>query len=100
VVCQNVATGQEVTLSDPVSPWDCEAAGLAVTSGDQVALRLRGPVKRTATDVGGAVVGMTARRGNCTNRTTGQQVTLQYIGGATAASCGAAGLIMQPGEAV
>jgi hypothetical protein len=100
MVCQNVTTGQEVTLSAPVPPWDCEAAGLGVTPGDQVALRVRGPVKRKATDVGGAVAGMTPRRGSCTNLTTGQQVTLQYMGGATAASCGTAGLVMQPGEAV
>jgi hypothetical protein len=57
VVCQNLTTGQEVTLSAPVPPWDCEAAGVAITSGDQVAVRLRGPVQQNATDVGGAVVG-------------------------------------------
>jgi hypothetical protein len=100
VICQNLTTGQEVTLSAPVSPWDCEAAGLGVTPGDQVALRVCGPVMRKATDVGGAVAGMTPRRESCTNLTTGQQVTLQYMGGATAASCGTAGLVMQPGEAV
>jgi Right handed beta helix region len=100
VICQNLTTGQEVTLSAPVPPWDCEAAGLAITSGDRVAVRLRGPVQREATDVEGAVVGMTPSRGSCTNLTTGQQVTLQYMGGATAASCGTAGLVMQPGEDV
>jgi hypothetical protein len=100
VICQNLTTGQAVTLSAPVPPWDCEAAGLAIASGDRVALRLRGPVKRTAIDVGGAVVGMTPRSGSCTNLTTGQQVTFQYMGGATAASCLAAGLVVQPGEAV
>jgi hypothetical protein len=100
VVCENVTTGQEVTLSAPVPPWDCEAAGLGVTPGDRVALRLRGPVQRTATDVGGAVVGMTPRRGSCTNRTTGQQVTFPYTSGATAASCLAAGLVVQLGEVV
>jgi hypothetical protein len=100
VVCQNVTTGQEVTLSDPVSPWDCEAAGLAVTSGDQVALRLRGSAKQSFTDVGGAVAGMVPSRGTCTNRTTGQQVTLPYTRGATAASCLAAGLVVRAGEAM
>jgi hypothetical protein len=100
VVCQNVTTGQEVTLSAPVSPWDCEAAGVVITSGNQVALRVRGPVQQNATDVGGAVGGMTPRRGSCTNLTTGQQVTLHYVGGATAASCLAAGLVVPTGEAV
>jgi hypothetical protein len=89
-----------VTLSDPVSPWDCEAAGLAVSAGDQVALRVRGPVKTGATDVGGAVVGMTPSRGSCTNLTTGQQVQFQHMAGATAASCVAAGLLVHPGETV
>jgi predicted outer membrane repeat protein len=100
VICQNLTTGQEVTLSAPVPPWDCEAAGVAITSGDRAALRLRGPVKREATEVGGAVVGMTPRRGSCTNLTTGQQVTLQYMRGATVASCLAAGLVVHTGEAV
>jgi hypothetical protein len=99
-VCQNLATGHEVTLSAPVSPWNCEAAGLGVTPGDQVALRARGPVQKNATDVGGAVAGVTPQRGTCTNVTTGQQVTLHYMRGATAASCLAAGLVVQAGEAV
>jgi hypothetical protein len=72
VICQNLTTGQEVTLSPPVPPQDCAAAGLALTSGDRVAVRLRGPVRPNATDVGGAVVGMTPSRGTCTNVTTGQ----------------------------
>jgi hypothetical protein len=99
-VCQNVTTGQEVTLSAPVSPWDCEAAGLGVTPGDQVALRVRGPVTQNATDVGGAVAGMTPSGGGCTNRTTGQQVTFQHMKGATAASCVAAGLVIHSGDTV
>ena len=99
-VCENVTTGQAVTLSAPTSPWDCEAAGLAVRAGDQVALRVRGPVTHNATDVGGAVVGLAPRGGGCTNRTTGQAVTFQHMVGATAASCGAAGLVTHPGDQV
>jgi hypothetical protein len=103
-VCENVTTGQAVTLSAPVSPWDCEAAGLAVRSGDVVDLRVRGPVQQRAADVGGAVVGMAPNGGGCTNRTTGQQVKFEarFQGerGATAASCVAAGLVVQPGDQV
>jgi hypothetical protein len=103
-VCENVTTGQAVTLSAPVSPWDCEAAGLAVRSGDVVALRVRGPVTQSAADVGGAVVGMAPNSGGCTNRTTGQQVKFEALfqgeRGATAASCVAAGLTVQPGDQV
>jgi len=42
--------------------------------------------------------------GGCTNRTTGQQVKFQALfqgmPGATAASCVAAGLVVQPGDSV
>jgi hypothetical protein len=103
-VCENTTSGQAVTLNDPAPVWDCEAAGLAVTSGDQIALRVRGPVKTGATDVGGAVVGMAPSGGGCTNRTTGQQVKFQALfqgePGATAASCVAAGLKVHPGDTV
>jgi hypothetical protein len=103
-VCESVTTGQAVTLSDPVSPWDCEAAGLAVRSGDVVALRVRGPVTQSAADVGGAVAGMVPNGGGCTNRTTGQQVKFQALfqgqHGATAASCVAAGLVVHTGDQV
>jgi hypothetical protein len=99
-VCENVITGQEVTLSDPASPWDCEAAGLAVITGDQITLRVRSPVKPGAADVGGAVTGMAPSSGGCTNLTTGQQVPFQHMQGATAGSCVAAGLVVQPGDQV
>ena len=99
-VCENVTTGQEVTLSGPASPWDCEAAGLAVSAGDQVRLHVQGPVTPGAVDVGGAVVRMAPNGGGCTNLTTGQQVTFQRVQGATAASCVAAGLKVQPGDTV
>ncbi len=98
VVCQNVSTGQAVTLSDHTTSWDCEAAGLRVTVGDQVAMRVQGPVNKDATDVGGAVVGMAPSSGGCTNLTTGQSVTFQHMVGATAASCGVAGLVLHPGD--
>ena len=100
MVCKNVTTEREVTLSHPAAAWNCEAAGLQVAAGDRLALRVRGPVNKGATDVGGAVTGMTPSSGGCANRTTGQQVTFQHMVGATAASCVAAGLVVQEGEAV
>jgi hypothetical protein len=98
VLCQNVTTGQAVTLSDHATSWDCEAAGLGVIGGDQVAMRVQGSVNEGATDVGGAVVGMAPTSGGCTNLTTGQAVTFQHMVGATAASCVAAGLVVHPGD--
>ena len=46
------------------------------------------------------MTGVTLRTVICRNLTTGQQVTFQYMGGATAASCAAAGLVVQPGDHV
>jgi hypothetical protein len=100
VVCKNVTTAQEVTISDQAAAWDCEAAGLGVSAGDQVAMRVRGTVAGGATDVGGALTGMTPNSGGCTNLTTGQQVSFQHMVGATAASCVAAGLGVHPGDTV
>jgi hypothetical protein len=102
--CENGTTGQAVTLHDPASPWDCEAAGLVVSPGDQVVLRVQGPVQQGATDVRGAVAGVASSSGGCANRTTGQEVKFealfQGMRGATAASCGAAGLVIRPGDQV
>jgi hypothetical protein len=63
-------------------------------------MHVRGPVEQGAPDVGGAVAGLQLTSGGCTNRTTGQQVTFQYMKGATAASCVAAGLHVHPGDHV
>jgi hypothetical protein len=60
----------------------------------------RGPITKGATDVGGAVAGMAPRSGGCSNLTTGQQVPFQHLVGATAGSCGAAGLVVHPGNHV
>jgi hypothetical protein len=104
VTCQNITTGHVVTLSASTLPWDCEEAGLGVSSGDQVRLRVQGPVKPGVTDVGGAVAGMTPSGGGCTNRTTGRAVKFQALFqgelGATAAGCVAAGLGVHPGDQV
>jgi hypothetical protein len=100
VDCQNVTTGQVVALSDPGTWWDCETAGLAVTSGDRVSLLVRGPVKKGAPDVGGAVTGLQPSSGSCSNLTTGQSVAFEQMVGATAASCVAAGLAVHPGNHV
>jgi hypothetical protein len=91
---------QVATLSDPVASWDCEAVGLGVSPGDRVTMHVRGPVEQGATDIGGAVAGMVPSSGGRTNRTTGQSVPFQHTVGATAASCVAVGLVVQPGDHV
>jgi hypothetical protein len=100
VSCQNVTTGQAVTMNDHATSWDCEAAGLGVSAGNQVSMRVQGAVAKSATDVGGAVTGMAPSSGGCTNLTTGQQVKFQHMAGATAASCVAAGLVVHAGDTV
>jgi hypothetical protein len=100
VSCQNITTEHAVTINDPASIWDCVAAGLGTTSGHQVAMRVQGTVEAGATNVGGAVVGVHLTSGGCANLTTGQLVSFQHMGSATAGSCGAAGLIVQPGDHV
>jgi hypothetical protein len=100
-VCTNLTTGQQVTLKNPGSAWDCEAAGLDVAPDkDRVLLLVRGPVRQGAMDVGGAVTGMAPTSGGCSNLTTGQQVTFQHMQGATEASCVAAGLVVRSGDLV
>jgi hypothetical protein len=89
-----------VTLNNPATFWDCDAAGVAVSPGDHVSILARGPVDKAATDVSGAVVGMQPSSAGCTNLTTEQQVTFQHMVGATAGSCVAAGLVVHPGETV
>jgi hypothetical protein len=36
ILCQNVSTGQTVLIQDQAQSWDCEAAGLAIQTGDHV----------------------------------------------------------------
>jgi hypothetical protein len=104
VLCKNVTTGHTVTISSQAQAWDCEAAGLAVTPGDQVFQRVQGPLAGGATDVGGTVTGMVPSGGGCTNLTTGQQVPFQALfqgmQGATAASCVVAGLVVHAGDTI
>jgi hypothetical protein len=99
--CINNTTGASVVIPlVGATSWDCEAAGIAVSEGDRLSLRVRGLVTQDATDVGGAVTGMTPSSGGCSNLTTGQSVTFQQMKGATAASCVAAGLVVHPEDSV
>ena len=100
VVCTNMTTGQGVTINTQAPAWNCRAAGLAVTPGDQASMRVQGTVAAGATTVGGAVTGLQPSNGGCANLTTGQQVTFQHMAGATAQSCTVSGLVVRPGDRV
>ncbi len=41
VICRNVSTGLEVVISDSMTSWDCEDAGLIVNPGDRVNMIIR-----------------------------------------------------------
>lgn len=42
VICRNVTTGTKVSVLVPSFSWDCEAAGLEVSPGDQVRFKIKG----------------------------------------------------------
>lgn len=42
VTCDNLTTGQRVTIRDKTPRWDCAAAGLVVAAGDQVVQTVNG----------------------------------------------------------
>jgi hypothetical protein len=100
VWCRNLTTGREVRV-DPGSAtaWNCEAAHLAVSPGDDVATRVKGPVTDAAENIGGTVTGIHSAKAGCTNMTTGQHVERE-LGSATAWTCQDMGLVVAPGERV
>jgi hypothetical protein len=97
VRCANLTTGQAVTLSGPGPAWDCAAAGLMVAPGDEVAMRVRGPLKH-GVGVSGAVWGLRPSGASCTNLTTGQEVPFVEMQGATAGDCLDVGLDVSGGD--
>ncbi|MBI5507086.1 MAG: hypothetical protein HY899_20045 [Deltaproteobacteria bacterium] len=44
VVCKNFTSGQRIVIRGAEPPWNCEASGLVVNSGDKVGFRVRGAV--------------------------------------------------------
>jgi hypothetical protein len=45
VVCRNITTQQRVVIQNSAAAWDCEAAGLQVSPGDTVIIRVYGTVQ-------------------------------------------------------
>jgi hypothetical protein len=86
-----------VTPLDNALAVDCEAAGLAVNSGDRVIMVLRAAA--SGSDLKGTLTGVTGLFANCRNQVTGQTVGVP-LGGANAWDCTAAGLNAAPGQQV
>jgi subtilisin family serine protease len=94
-VCTNQATAETVVVPLDADAFDCEAAGLAVTPLDQVAIRIRGTADGAR--VGSSVARIAPGRVACRNLTTGQSVP---IPNRNDWDCTAAGLVADPGDTV
>jgi len=75
------------------SAWNCEAAGLTVSSGDTIAVRLHGSF---VSNVSGLAAGFVQFGVSCHNKTTGQSANVRHSHGPW--DCGAAGLVAAPGD--
>jgi hypothetical protein len=42
IICNNLTTGQRVTVRSPLRAWDCKASGLTVNTGDRVRFTITG----------------------------------------------------------
>jgi hypothetical protein len=96
--CRNETTGAVVAI--PLAggrSWDCEAAGLAVGSGDTVTLLARG--QAVGAQAGARANGMAGHLAVCRNERTRQTVRIQ-LGGGRAWDCAAAGLVVEAGDRV
>jgi hypothetical protein len=97
VTCRNVTTGQTVAVQQPQGAWDCETAGLAMSSGDRVRQMVAGV--STDTDLGGTSIALSQLKASCENLATGQQV--RFIPNGTLTwSCLEEGLVYEPGDRV
>jgi hypothetical protein len=45
IVCRNVTTGRRVVIQDHEISWNCETAGLEITSGDVILINILGGTK-------------------------------------------------------
>jgi len=77
--CVNSTTGQSVNAPvDAALSFNCEAAGLLTSPGDQILLQLSGPAQ--ADLVEGAITGLASRVMRCVNQTTHRDMTQQLAG--------------------
>lgn len=100
--CRNLSTGDSVDLAlDGATSFDCAGAGLAFSSGDDVALMASGSATGLASGpgVGGSAAGMAPEIALCRNATSGQTVTIDPVDGASW-DCEAAGLTVSDGDLV
>ncbi|MEM9383470.1 MAG: S8 family serine peptidase [Pseudomonadota bacterium] len=91
------AAGRVIAEVDQALAFNCEAAGLDVSSGERVIMVLRGAASGTALQ--GTLTGVDGQVAICRNQTSGQSVNVP-LGGADAWDCSAAGLSAAPGDSV
>jgi hypothetical protein len=99
--CLNLSTGQTVRIElKGNNTWNCETAGLVAQAGDAVRVTIvYRQIDASSTEIGGTMTGMVPVKATCHNEITGQTVETA-LDGATAWSCTAAGLIVNPGDRI
>lgn len=100
--CDNLKTGQKVLVSvqSGATSANCSGAGLSVSAGDKVGIRLQGTVPFHSRNVKVTVTGFTLQSAVCENQTIKQKVTVRLKPGASEADCTAAGLRIRPRDSV
>ena len=100
VKCKNRDNNQSVRLYPQRVDWDCEAAGMQVGTGAEVAQLISGKALGSKWEIHGAVVGITNIKAlYCRNRSTGKASSLRNPKGVTW-SCRDAGLRVFAGNRV
>jgi hypothetical protein len=97
-----VVAGNFIEASIPISTLEVLSPGLTafdITAANDLTIVARYNLAFMPPPVGGSVTGVSPRRVICLNRTTGQRVTIP-LGGATSWDCGAAGLVVNPGDTI
>ena len=100
VFCKNWTTGQLLQFDPSSAPsWNCLAAGLLVSRGDNVTTRVKGLLDDSAEVVAGTVTGTRPVKAGCTNLTTEQHVGIA-LEGETAWNCTDLGHEVAPGDLI
>lgn len=100
-VCRNASIGEAASiLLGGAHGWDCEAAGLTVSPGDNAFMTVQGKVdSNDATIVGGSATGFSMVRDvACNNVSTAQNVII--AGDVKTWNCEVAGLVVKPQDQI
>jgi hypothetical protein len=97
-----VVAGNFIEASIPISTLEILSPGLTafdITGANDFTSVARYNLAFMSPPVGGSVTGVSPRRAICLNQTTGQRVIIP-LWGAVSWDCGAAGLVVNPGDTI